>query len=57
MAEQIPFKRKLQESGNSISINLPSEIVQHYKWELGDEVCVITDTNKKGQRYVAIYKE
>ena len=54
---KIPYKRKIQETGNGLSANIPSEITQHLNWKKGDKINIIVDKNKEDEIYVAIYKK
>lgn len=57
MEEKIPFKRSVVPMGNSIGISIPKEIADYLGFEKSDNLTIIVDTNKKGQRYMAVYKE
>lgn len=56
MEDKIPFKRKTQQMGNSLAIGIPEEIANYLQFEKGQELIIIVDTNKKGQKYMAVYK-
>ncbi len=43
--------------GNSIGMSIPKEIADYLNFKKGKEVTIIVDTNKKGQLYMAVYKD
>lgn len=58
MNDKIQFKRILGMVGEgSYAITLPPEVVKYIDAQKGDEITIIVDTNKKGQKYIAVFKE
>ena len=57
MENNIRFRRKAQVLGDSIGITIPKEIVEHLGIEKADELILIVDINKKGQKYGAFFKD
>lgn len=57
MNDKIPFTRKIQKLGNSLSVSIPEEITKFLGLEKSQELTMIVDTNKHGKKYIAMYKE
>jgi len=51
-----PFYRHAREVGGSIMIAIPPEILDHLDIKADDKLTLISDTNKKSQKYIAIWK-
>jgi len=56
MENKIPFYRKINTVGGSLMIGLPSEIANYLNFKKEDTLTIIVDTNKKGQKFMAVYK-
>lgn len=50
-------KRKIVTYGNSIAITIPDLFLSWLNLEAGDEATIMVDLNKKGQRYIAVFKK
>jgi len=60
MEQMIKFRRKLfkvGENGKSTGITLPPELVEYINVSQGEDVVLGADTNKRGEKYLFIYKE
>lgn len=55
-AETTREKRKIQKIGNSLMVAIPDTFLEWAGLKLGKTATVVVDVNKKGQRYIAIFK-
>jgi len=56
MNEKIKFRRKLRQTGESLAITIPPELLIFFGWEVNDELILETKKGKYGQ-YLVVYKE
>lgn len=50
-------QRKIVTYGNSIAITIPALFLDWLELKEGQEATIMVDVNKKGQRYIAIFKK
>lgn len=57
MEDKIRFYATTREMGGSLMVAIPPALLQHLQIEANQKLVLITDKNKKGQQYIAIWKE
>jgi len=54
---KVIFQRKLGIMGSSVGSSFPPELLTYMDAKAGDKLSFMGDTNKRGQKYVAIWKD
>lgn len=50
-------QRKIMKVGNSLCVTLPDTFLEWTGLNEGIEATIMIDVNKKGQRYIAVFKK